>query len=146
MNKMDERLFITDEELLADAQNISIELNQIWETLPFYLDEDKPLHGTNVPHDPELFKQFIRIPQNLLPSELQGDAINHPPKRFQIQVPSMSNGTNLIDKKETNKLIAEEHLGEVFDEEDDEGDDDYDANKFEDYDQEDMSEEGHSED
>ena len=141
MIKTDERLFITEDELVSDAKTISIELNQMWEMQPFYLDEEKPLHQITVPHDSEIFRQFLRIPPTLLPSELQ-------PKFISTKKQNNMKRIHLIDTKATKEIQEDDDmkvLNFASEEEEDEGD--YQADQFEDFDQDDMSEDfGGSED
>ena len=146
MYKSDERLYITEDELVSEAKTISIELNQLWEMQPFYLDEEKPLHQITVPHDPILFRQYLRIPNALLPSELQPEKLEHPPK-FIKSKKEEKKVMRVIDKKETKEVHEDDMnvLNFVSEEEEDEGD--YQAEKFEDFDQDDMSDDfGGSED
>ncbi|ELP84736.1 hypothetical protein EIN_174110 [Entamoeba invadens IP1] len=127
-------IFISDQSLSANAFEVASELFQMWELQPFYLDEDKPLHQLTLKHDPSFFRQYLRIPSSLLPPELSEDSTAHPPKRYTsiLKAPTKG-GLDLEGKKEAKKMLAEEDANQVFDDEDF---DDYNANKFEDYDQE----------
>ena len=140
----EEPLFINEQSLSVNAYDAAAELIQTWETLPYYLDENKPLHGVTIPHDSNYFRQYLRVPRELLPTELQADALNAPPKRQTVQKQVQPITRNIIDKKETNKLMKEEHINEVYT--DDDEADDYDAVRFEDYDQEDDMSDANSED
>ena len=86
-----------------------------------------------------IFNQFLRIPNHLLPAELQADKIIHPPKYIHPKRKHRQINLTTIDKEATRKVQQEEDMKVMhFSSEDDEGD--YQAEKFEDFDQEDMSE------
>ena len=149
MIKSDERLYITEDELVSEAKTIAIELNQMWEMQPFYLDEEKPLHQITVPHDSVMFQQFLRIPTHLLPAELQPSQLEHPPKFISVKKQQhTSQSMPMIDKKDKQQMQEDDDmkvLNFASEEEEDEGD--YQADQFEDFDQDDMSDDfGGSED
>ena len=143
MSEDGQPLFIPEKSLMSFAYDNSIEMIQEWEMLPFYLDEDKPLHGTSNKVNLQQLEQFIRIPINHIPEEIQSRE-----KPVRVVVKKTGKGGIVLDKQqkqEVKKMEKEEGMdwNENFSD-DDNGD--YEAGKFEDYDQEDEGDDSRDDD
>ncbi|KAL7713852.1 Uncharacterized protein QTN25_008583 [Entamoeba marina] len=122
-------LFVSKQSLLPNAYDAAVELNQRWESLPFYLSGEQIQNNPQL-SDNDLFEHFIRIPKQYIPNEL----VTLEPPKINHQRIVQTKPSHKIDKTEANKLMAEENWNDHYSDEDL---DDYNAAKFEDYDQED---------